>query len=320
MHTSILIHPDELTEKWVDRMVSHGIHTLGIHPVGGKQAAHSLRELLALQETAHFRQLIDYARDKGLTVTYPLHAMSYLLDRSLFAAHPDWFRMDENGNRTQDRNLCPSHPQALSRVADAAAQLADSLYRSEERYHFWLDDSRKGRCHCPRCRALSDSDQQLTVVNAMLAGIRRSRPQAKLSYLAYFDALQLPTQVQPAEGVFLEYAPFDKWNYICTPAPHFAVGAALEEKMLLPLLNFFGRKDATVLEYWIDNSLFSGWKKPPVRLDCTKTDIRADIARYLSAGYEHICVFGCYLGPDYEARYGEPDITPLTDALANTNM
>lgn len=320
MQTSILIHPDELTKKWIDRLVQHRIHTLGLHPEGGSNATASLAALLARLETEDFRALIDYAHEKGLRVIYPLHATGYLLDRGLFAAHPIWFRMDENGRRTPDHNLCASDPQALAWVADTAASLADRLYRSEETYHFWLDDARKSRCHCPKCRELSGSDQQLTIVNAMASGIRRSRPNAKLSYLAYFETLHLPTKVRPAPGVFLEYAPFDKWNLLCRGEERFAPGAALEEEMLLPLLRFFGQKDATVLEYWIDNSLFSQWKKPPARLDCTKWDIPGDVARYLAAGYEHISVFGCFLGPDYEALYGEPDIAPLTRALTEATM
>ena len=34
MKKGILIHPDELTRQWIDRMADNGINTVGIHPVG----------------------------------------------------------------------------------------------------------------------------------------------------------------------------------------------------------------------------------------------------------------------------------------------
>ena len=39
MKTSVLIHPDELSKKWIDKLASAKINTLGIHPVGGREAA-----------------------------------------------------------------------------------------------------------------------------------------------------------------------------------------------------------------------------------------------------------------------------------------
>lgn len=255
--TSILIHPDELSRSWIDRMTAGGIDILGIHPEGGKQAGESLSRLLRLQQEEAYRTLIDYARQQGLQICYELHAMSFLLDRELFASHPEYFRMDESGSRVADKNFCPSCPEALALVAENAEKLASRLYGSMDRYGFWLDDVRSGKCHCPKCRGLSASDQQLLTCNAMAARLRQSRPQAQIAYLAYFDTLALPVQVRPAEGVFLEFAPMDKWNRLYADAPRFAEGAAQEEKQMALLPGIFPRETATVLEYWIDNSLFS---------------------------------------------------------------
>ena len=201
-------------------------------------------------------------------------------------------------------------------VAENAERLASRLYGSMDRYGFWLDDVRSGKCHCPKCRALSASDQQLLTCNAMAARLRKSRPQAQVAYLAYFDTLELPEQVQPAEGVFLEFAPMDKWNRLYGDAPRFAAGAAREAAQMPLLPRVFPRDTATVLEYWIDNSLFSQWKKPPKAL--TPPDgaaIAGDIAAYQKAGYRHFSVFGCFLGADYEALHGEPNLAGLTDAF-----
>ena len=47
----------------------------------------------------------------------------------------------------------------------------------------------------------------MKIVNAMLTGLRSYKPNAKLCYLAYHDALDVPQNVAPLDGVFLEYAP-----------------------------------------------------------------------------------------------------------------
>ena len=81
MKIGILVHPEELSKSWIDRMVSGGIDTLGIHPAGGPKAHETLEELLRLCKTKEFKDLIDYARGKGLNVEYEFHAASYLLKR-----------------------------------------------------------------------------------------------------------------------------------------------------------------------------------------------------------------------------------------------
>ena len=51
--------------------------------------------------------------DAGLDFEYEEHAMSWLLPRELFATHPEYFRMDENGVRQSDGNGCPSCQEGL---------------------------------------------------------------------------------------------------------------------------------------------------------------------------------------------------------------
>ncbi len=98
---SFLIHPEELSKKWVDRMVECGISILGLHPVGGKDADISLQKTLQLLDTNGFRELIDYAALKGLEIEYEMHAMRYLLPSSEFDKHPEWFRMNAEGLELQ---------------------------------------------------------------------------------------------------------------------------------------------------------------------------------------------------------------------------
>ena len=313
MNVGILIHPEELTRRWIDRMAEGGVNTLGLHPKGGKGAAASLKELLVRLQTEEYRSLLDYAKGRGLQIEYRFHAAGYLLDRELFFSHPEYFRLNAAGERSPDWNFCPSNPEALALVCERAVELAERLYQSEPRYYFWLDDARDAWCHCERCRGLSDSDQQLLVLNAVLAALRRKRPEAKLSYLAYFSSMEPPRRIKPAEGIFLEYAPIDRWRK--EEGGEFLLGAQREERMRPALLEFFGKADATVLEYWLDNSLFSRWKHPPKPFVCDGARVKADVKRYCQEGFDHISTFGCFLGEEYEALYGEADLGPFFEAL-----
>ena len=298
-----LIHPEELSREWVDRLVAHGVDILGLHPVGGNMAAESARFLMTQMEDINFRNLIDYAYAKGLQVEYELHAASFLLPRELFGSHPEYFRL-EKGERNPDCNLCVSNTEALNLLTDNAVELAKKLYRSRPYYYFWLDDTRTNYCTCKSCRRLSMSDQQMLVMNAMVKKLRAAIPGAKLCFLAYHGTETPPTQYMPDEGVFLEYAPMNR----DFSAP--AESVSLESKdNIRKLMEVFGVEDSTVLEYWYDNSMFSHWTKPPRAFVPRNDLIPGDLHWYESLGFEHIASFACYLGKDYVNLYGEPDIS-----------
>lgn len=303
----LLIHPEELDEIWIKRLEKSDIRTIGLHPVGGKKADESLQALYedvrAGKYDARFRRL----REMGLEIEYEMHAMSWLLPRELFAEHRDWFRMNEVGERVADFNLCPSSLGALEYVSARAAELSRVLTPTTHRYHLWIDDVRDSFCHCPACRALTPSDQALTVYNAMLKGIRTADPFAVQCYLAYQQTRVVPAAVLPAEGIFLEYAPFDR-DFDRAMCDESCEKNVTEGASLPALLSFFGTKGAKVLEYWMDNSLFSKWKKPPKFFSLNKGVLRQDLAYYEKLGFADATVFACYLGRDYEDLYGAPDI------------
>ena len=55
MLKSILIHPEELSKKWIDRLADGGVKILGLHPHGGGQATESLNDLLSRLEDSEYR-------------------------------------------------------------------------------------------------------------------------------------------------------------------------------------------------------------------------------------------------------------------------
>ena len=304
----ILVHPEDLTSDWIERTARAGLNTLGLHPVGGQMAHESLQRAIDLHTTPHMRRLLAMAADRGINVEYEAHVMGWLMPRHLFSVHPDWFRMDETGARVADFNMCASNPEALDYLAERTALLASLTDTGARKYYFWTDDVCGYSCHCPECRKLSPSDQQLRLINAMLRGLKKYDSRAQLCYLAYHDALETPKNVMPLEGVFLEYAPISRNHH----RPIFDKNCPENAEQSAPLeglVEFFGKKDARVLDYWMDNSLFSNWTKPPKPFRLDAEVMRQDVAFYKKLGFSEITSFGCYLGEDYDALYGKTDLS-----------
>lgn len=302
MNTSLLIHPDELSYKWVDRMAENGIKTIALHPAGGKIANLTLADLLEKLEDPEYRKILDYAAEKGLKIEYEMHAARYLLPESESEKHPEWFRINKNGERATDYNFCASNEEAVDFICERAAQLVKKLYRSTDRYFLWLDDAKDAFCHCDECKKLSPSDAQLKILNRILKRLKEDNPNASLAYLAYFECIEAPVSVLPEKDIFLEYAPFERDH-------HAPVSENTQSDSLEKLMQVFGKENSKVLDYWFDNSLFSKWEKPPVAFSVDEEVFKIDIEYYKSLGFEDIGCFACFLGSDYEELHGDVDIS-----------
>jgi len=309
--SGMIIHPEELSKEWIDKLADAGITVLGIHPRGGIWAAESLKQLVNDLKTPKYRELIDYACGRGLEVEYEIHSVGYLLPREYFGEHPEYFRMNAKGERTDSMNFCVSNRDAFDIVVKNAAKLARSLYGSSHNFYFWMDDGVDVHCHCPKCSKLSPSDQQMLVLNGMLREIKKHISDAKMAYLAYVDSIVPPAQVGAEEGIFLEYAPFEKYTAKGDDAQ---MRIEREKEMLAPLIKMFENEPKKVLEYWYDNSMYSDWKKPPARFELNESQMVADIREYRECGFDGITTFACFLGSDYNELYGDVDITPFAES------
>src|SRR6185436_19899995 len=108
----VVLVPDDLTlADWPRRAADVGLTTLALHH--GRSPA-VVAGYLHSERGARF--LADCAR-LGLAVEYELHAMGELLPRELFAREPTLFRVDEQGERSPDANLCVHSARALELVA-----------------------------------------------------------------------------------------------------------------------------------------------------------------------------------------------------------
>jgi hypothetical protein len=246
-------------------------------------------------------------------VEYELHAMRELLPRKLFQKDKSLFRMNEMGERVPDANLCIHSSNALDVAAENALKFARSLQPTTSRYFFWGDDGQPW-CRCVRCRDLTDSDQALMFENHLIRALRRINSKASLAHLAYANTLSPPRTVKPDPGIFLEYAPIKRRYDI----PYEKQTDPVQPDALSVLdanLAVFPADTAQVLEYWLDVSRFSGWKRPAVKLPWRRDVLESDITAYGSRGIRHVTSFAVYVDAEYRQRYGEPQFVAEYGAI-----
>ena len=314
----VVLYPWDLSLKdWPQRAAAAGITTIALH------AAQRFDVLLDFLKSDAGRRFLDDCKQHQVHVEYELHAMGMLLSRELYYAPDiDMFRMDETGKRNPDGNCCPSSAQALEIIAGKAAEYGRLFQPTTGRYFYWPDDGGQW-CHCPKCRELSPTDQAVLVENAILKALREHLDSgATLSHIAYGKTLDPPKAVAPDEGLFLEFAPISRvydrsiadpevrLGDGATPPSH---GAYLE--ILDANLAVFGKDTAQVLEYWLDVSRFSSWKRPAQKIPWLDTVVRADAKCYASRGIRHVTTFATWIDADYVARFGEPPLSQYTAAL-----
>jgi hypothetical protein len=285
-------------KDWPERAQRAGLTTIGLHH------GSSPRAVARAVQSDEGQRFLESCRRLGLQVEYELHAMKELLPRDLFPKDPTLFRMNDKQERTPDANLCVHSKCALDVVGEHAVALAQSLRPTTGRYFFWGEDGQPW-CRCDKCRELSDSDQALVLENHLWKVLCDQDERAQLAHLAYNSTLAAPKQLKPAQGVFLEYAPINR-RYDIPYSQQ--MGPTLPDglHMLDANLEVFRPETAQVLEYWLDVSRFSEWRRPTVKLPWNKEVFVADLDAYGSRGIRHITTFAAWVDVDYLKRFGEP--------------
>lgn len=294
----VVLTPEDFTlADWPERASRAGLTTIGIHHQNSPKA---VVDWVASDAGA---RVLEACSRLGLGVEYELHAMKELLPRDLFAKEPSLFRLDADGRRNPDSNCCPHSARALEIIAGNAAAIAEKLRPTTGRYFFWGDGL--PWCACAECRELIPSEQALLVENRILRALKGAEPRATLAHLAYHDTLPPPRKVAPGPGIFLEYAPIHRsydepYDRQVDPSRRDGL------PMLDANLEVFPAATARVLEYWLDVSLFSRWKRPAVKLPWRPDVLAADLATYASRGLRHVSSFAVFVDADYARLHGEP--------------
>ena len=273
-------------------------------------------------QSPEYAELKQKCIDLGFEFEYEEHGMTWLLPRAEFAEHPEWFRMDENGNRVPDYNCCPSNPEALEAIRGNVKELADRYAPTNHRYYFWLHDG-GDKCHCPECEKYNLADQALLIENTIIEALREFDPEAQLAHLAYDKTTPAPQSVKPEDGIFLEYAPIDR-DHSRPLSDTWAIGKdgrthATYIKALKKNIEVFGTEDAMVLEYWLDDSLFSNWDYSNlVEVPWDHDNFLDDVKTYVYYGIRNISCYAFYIDPTYVSKFGYPDcIVDYGNTLSN---
>lgn len=308
----VLVPSDLSLADWPERAKAAGLTTIALH------ADRDLWRVHAFLNTQAGAAFIEQCQKLGLHVEYELHAMRQLLPRDLFRLDPTLFRMNEEGERVPDYNLCVHNQDAIDIVIENVLVAAQMFQPTTGRHFYWGDDGRPW-CRCPKCRGFSDSDQALILENHIIEALRREDPSAQLAHLAYYNTLQPPREVKPRDGVFLEYAPIRRRFDIPYASQ---TGPAYQDPIdnLDANLEIFDPSTAQVLEYWLDVSLFTRSKKDRttthVRLPWSLDIVKKDLEAYAARGIRHVTTFAVQLDGTYVSLYGD---TPLKEYGAAFN-
>ena len=297
---AVLVVKDMTTFDWPALASKTGLTTLATHIRPG--------EIATFVQTEAGQRFLDGCQRLGIAVEHELHAMGDLLPRKLFDKDPAMFRMNEKGERLRDFNLCVHSADALEVVAENAVRYTRALRSTTGRYFYWIDDGRP-MCRCPKCREFSESDQALLLENRVLRAIRRVDERATLAHLAYATTLEAPKLVKPEPGIFLEYAPIERrYDTPFSQREAKASRGDLTHGRMLDALDtnlaWFGHDRAQVLEYWLDVSRFSGWKREKTMEIPWRDDVfRDDLAAYARRGIRHVTTFAAWVDGDYAQRW-----------------
>ena len=302
----VLVPSDITTWDWPRQAKRSGLTTIATHPTP--------HQVAAFIKSDAGQKFLEACGRLGIEVEHELHAMRDLLPRDLFAKDPTMFRMNEKGDRTADWNLCVHSKAAMQVVCENAVRYARVLGPTTGRYFYWIDDGRP-MCRCPRCRGLSDSDQALILENAMLRALRPLDPRASLAHLAYANTYGAPSQVKPAEGVFLEFAPIHRNYDVPFRNRDCRFGHHTHGQLLDALdanLAVFGSDGAQALEYWLDESRFLRQlrmpRPPRIKIPWNRQVFRQDLETYAKRGIRQITTFAVKVDGQYLKRFGRPPL------------
>jgi hypothetical protein len=292
----VVLYPFDLTlTDWPALAHRAGLTTIALH------AARHVDVLTGYIRSEPGQRFLRECRRLGLAVEYELHAMGDLLSREYLYRDPTLFRQNAQGQRVEDYNCCPSSPDALDIIGEKALEIAKTLKPTSHRYFYWPDDGREW-CACRRCRGFSASEQSLLVGNHILRILRRWDTKATLSHLAYGPTIAPPQQVKPSPGIFLEFAPIGR-SHDRPYAEQTPRDTAESIEMLDANLKVFNASEAQVLEYWLDVSRFSQWKRPAVRIPWKREVFLADVETYRRRGIRHLTSFACFIDAEYRQMH-----------------
>ena len=296
----IVVYPSDIvsvgTLKLVEYMRNAELNLLAVHT---NTLSENLSALKAFLESKEGKLLLEECEKNNISVEFESHVLQEILPRELFSKHPEYFRMDKDGSRKNDHNMCFSSEEAYKVIEKNIIEISKWLKPTTHRYLFWTDDVEGGFCNCDLCKKYSESEQALMYENRLLTILRKIDPKATLAHLAYHSTLKAPSQIKPSDGIFLEYAPISRDYATALPEEHL--------RDLKENLKVFPANTTHILEYWLDASMFSKWNrnsivKVPWKMEYCERDVKL----YRSLGITSVTCFATWMiNGAYIKKYGE---------------
>lgn len=301
-YRGVVVYPNDITSvgltEWEKRIRQSSINLIALHAATSNDPLDTLEAFI---KSKSGKQFLHMCRRLHVDVEYEVHALMFLLPREWFDIHPEYFRMDTNGQRAQNYNMCFTNPEAVEAMRPQIKTMLRWMKPTTHRYFFWPDDKEHMYCHCERCKNYSPSEQSLMYENQLLDIIRCYDRKATLAHLAYHQTQGAPMKVQAKEGIFMEYAPIFR-DYSVALAPE--LEQTLRENLLA-----FPAYSQHILEYWLDESMQARWKRDKlVPLQFNSSDCARDIRNYRKHGAASTTCFATWLNGLYIELYGNTDL------------
>ncbi len=138
-----------------------------------------------------------------------VHTIGWIITQDMFAEHPEYFGMDENGVRQPNRQPCLSNPEVLEIVINAAkAHFAQytSIFSVSQ-------NDNQNFCCCSECVAFNnahggvDSASMVNFVNKVAVAIKKDYPEMRVETLAYQLTEAPPTGLTIEDNVVIRLCP-----------------------------------------------------------------------------------------------------------------
>lgn len=171
---------------------------------------------------------IDYG---GLFV----HTHAALLPaEKYFSDHPDYFAMNEAGQRYAAQ-LCATHPEVAKIVAGNVLSILQASPHTEIVSVSKNDNAGDQVCYCERCKKRraaeggGDMGCQLILVNAVAEAVEKHYPHVVVDTLAYLETVQPPKSIRPRSNVAIRLCNdrVGAWTHPFTPAEQCDVAKAI---------------------------------------------------------------------------------------------
>lgn len=140
----------------------------------------------------------ENATKYGGTLTYSLWDASLitLVPKSLFAEHPEYFALGEDGKRTTD-HVCMTNPEVLDLVVKNAREIMTNAINGAKFIHIGQDDN-INYCRCENCEALYEkygavSAPTLIFTNKLADILGPEFPDYTFTFYAYNETDRPPT-------------------------------------------------------------------------------------------------------------------------------